>query len=91
MRRTGGESADTPRLSVITEALPGDFSTKSLKVGLAVIEIERLEALGSDIVYIRLAENQAPDAALQALNAAFPGAEFERLEDGGGDFDLIDF
>ena len=85
------ESMDAPRLSVVTEALPDDFSAKSLKVGLTVIEIERLEALDSDIVSIRLAENQAPDTAFQALNAAFPAARFERLEDGGGDFDLIDF
>lgn len=85
-------AADAPQMSVVTEALPHDFSAKSLKVGLVVIEIERLDAIDSDIVYIRLAENQAPDDAFQALNVAFPNAAFELLETGGDDgFDLIDF
>ena len=85
------ESMAAPHLSVVTEALPEDFSAKSLKVGLTVIEIEHLDALDSDIVYIRLTENQAPDAVFRVLNAAFPAAQFERLEDGGSDFDLVDF
>lgn len=84
-------AADAPQMSVVTEALPHDFSAKSQKVGLMVVDIERLDAIDSDIVYIRLAENQAPDDAFQALNAAFPKAAFELLETGGDGFDLIDF
>lgn len=83
--------AGEPSISVMTAALPAGFNAKSLAAGLTVIEIERLDSLNSDIVYLRLANNQTPDDAFKVLNAAFPKAGFELLDTGGDDFDLIGF
>ena len=90
---TDANATDTSvsRLSVLTSALPADFHAKSMQAGLTVDEIERLEALQSNIVYILLAENQPPEAAFQILNAAFPQAGFEMLDDMDEGFDLIEY
>ena len=81
----------SPSMSVMTAALPVNFDAKSLAAGLTVIEIERLEALNSNIVYLRLANKQSPDDAFKLLCTAFPKAGFELLDTGGDDFDLIGF
>lgn len=84
-RTAGAEEAAAriapAQMTLWAEKLPLDFHTVTQRIGLKVVGIERLEALGTNVVYIEPSEGQSHDKALQELNSQFPNAQFERIDD----------
>lgn len=68
-------------ITVFTETLPQGVTPGARMSSLSVINIERLNALGADLVQVQLGEDHTPAHALKILNAAYPQARFELFDD----------
>lgn len=84
------DDASAP-LTLWAEHLPNDFQAITARLGIQIVGIEHLEALGAHLVSVVPADGQSPDSAFQALNGQFPSFRFEQLNGNANDFELIEY
>lgn len=76
VRHAGGGN-----VTILATTLPKTLTANTQLSGLAIVEIEPLSALGSNILHIQMESDSAPQKAVAILSTAYPHTKFELLED----------